>query len=66
LFHCLVRLFPAGITAQDRAGREPGPGGHPGRRIQGSQLRHNISGKFETSGFPGIFFLGAGRPQVSS
>lgn len=34
--------------------------------IQGSQLRHNISGRFETSGFPGIFFLGAGRPQVSS
>jgi hypothetical protein len=33
--------------------------------IEGSTLRRNRSDRFETEGFPGIFFLGAGRPTVS-
>jgi hypothetical protein len=32
--------------------------------IEGSTLRRNRSDRFETEGFPGIFFLGAGRPSV--
>jgi predicted outer membrane repeat protein len=32
--------------------------------IEDSALRHNPSDGFETRGFPGIFFLGAGRPTV--
>ena len=35
-------------------------------RITQSQLIHNISRGFETQGFPGIFFLGHGAPQVTS
>jgi hypothetical protein len=35
-------------------------------RIEHSTLRHNRSARFETAGFPGIFFLGAGRPVVIS
>ncbi|MEU7771424.1 hypothetical protein AB0C44_08860 [Micromonospora taraxaci] len=34
-------------------------------RIEGSTLRRNPSGKFETRGFPGIFFLGARNPTVT-
>ncbi|MEV8633591.1 hypothetical protein AB0395_18215 [Streptosporangium sp. NPDC051023] len=34
--------------------------------IEGSTLRRNRSAGFETEGFPGIFFLGAGRPRVVS
>ncbi|MFG2037122.1 hypothetical protein [Dactylosporangium sp. NPDC048998] len=34
--------------------------------IEGSTLRKNPSAGFETSGFPGIFFLGAKPPSVSS
>jgi hypothetical protein len=33
--------------------------------IEGSMLRRNRSDQFETAGFPGIFFIGAGRPRVS-
>jgi hypothetical protein len=33
--------------------------------IEGSTLRRNPSDGFETEGFPGIFFLGAGQPRVS-
>jgi hypothetical protein len=33
-------------------------------RITGSTLQHNVSLGFETAGFPGIFFLGQGSPQV--
>ncbi len=33
--------------------------------IETSTLRRNPSDGFETSGYPGIFFLGAGRPHVS-
>ncbi|TWJ24637.1 hypothetical protein JD76_04789 [Micromonospora endolithica] len=33
--------------------------------IERSTLRRNPSGKFETRGFPGIFFLGARNPSVS-
>ena len=33
--------------------------------IDGSSLRRNPSDGFETSGFPGIFFLGAQDPAVS-
>lgn len=33
--------------------------------IEGSTLRRNPSDQFETAGFPGIFFIGAGRPHVS-
>jgi hypothetical protein len=33
--------------------------------IQSSTLRHNPSDGFETSGLPGIFFLGARRPSTS-
>jgi hypothetical protein len=35
-------------------------------RITGSTLRRNRSAGFETRGFPGIFFLGARDPAVSS
>ncbi|GAA4575533.1 hypothetical protein GCM10023193_74330 [Planotetraspora kaengkrachanensis] len=34
--------------------------------IEGSTLRRNPSAGFETAGFPGIFFLGARKPSVSS
>ncbi|MGW3784761.1 hypothetical protein ACWD5Z_09245 [Micromonospora chokoriensis] len=34
-------------------------------RIEGSTLRRNPSGTFETRGFPGIFFLGARNPTVT-
>ncbi|GAA4246378.1 hypothetical protein [Dactylosporangium darangshiense] len=34
--------------------------------IEGSTLRRNPSAGFETNGFPGIFFLGAKPPSVSS
>ncbi|RZT82074.1 hypothetical protein EV382_5375 [Micromonospora violae] len=34
-------------------------------RIENSTLRRNPSGKFETRGFPGIFFLGARNPTVT-
>jgi hypothetical protein len=34
-------------------------------RIMSSTLHHNVSHGFETSGFPGIFFLGQGTPQVT-
>ncbi|WP_410810794.1 hypothetical protein [Micromonospora sp. 067-2] len=33
--------------------------------IEKSTLRRNPSGKFETQGFPGIFFLGARNPTVT-
>jgi hypothetical protein len=33
-------------------------------RIESSALRRNRSDKFETRGFPGIFFLGASNPAV--
>jgi hypothetical protein len=35
-------------------------------RIESSTLRQNPSGKFETRGFPGIFFLGAKDPTVTA
>ncbi|MET8120856.1 hypothetical protein [Micromonospora sp. NPDC005189] len=35
-------------------------------KIENSTLRRNPSGKFETRGFPGIFFLGARNPEVTS
>ncbi len=35
-------------------------------RIRNSTLTNNPSLGFETSGFPGIFFLGAGVPQVTN
>jgi hypothetical protein len=34
--------------------------------IQDSVLRNNPRGAFETSGYPGIFYLGDGPPQVSN
>ncbi|GAA4598171.1 hypothetical protein GCM10023194_74960 [Planotetraspora phitsanulokensis] len=34
--------------------------------IEGSTLRRNPSAGFETAGLPGIFFLGARKPSVSS
>ncbi|NJC15239.1 hypothetical protein F4558_005065 [Micromonospora profundi] len=34
-------------------------------KIENSTLRHNPSGKFETRGYPGIFFLGARNPTVT-
>ncbi|MBM0277290.1 hypothetical protein JM949_18785 [Micromonospora sp. STR1s_6] len=34
-------------------------------KIENSTLRRNPSGKFETQGFPGIFFLGARNPTVT-
>lgn len=34
-------------------------------KIENSTLRRNPSGKFETRGFPGIFFLGAQNPTVT-
>jgi hypothetical protein len=33
--------------------------------IEGSALRRNPNDKFSTAGYPGIFFLGAGKPSVS-
>jgi hypothetical protein len=35
-------------------------------RIASSLLERNISRGFQTAGFPGIFYLGSGPPQVSS
>jgi hypothetical protein len=35
-------------------------------RIEDSTLRRNPSDEFETAGFPGIFYLGSGPPQVVS
>jgi hypothetical protein len=35
-------------------------------RIETSTLRHNHSAGFETHGYPGIFFLGAGHPTLVS
>jgi hypothetical protein len=35
-------------------------------RITSSLLEHNPSAGFETAGYPGIFFLGSGSPQVSN
>jgi hypothetical protein len=35
-------------------------------RISGSTLARNPSRRFETAGFPGIFFLGRGAPQVAN
>ncbi|MEU7609416.1 hypothetical protein [Micromonospora sp. NPDC049204] len=35
-------------------------------KIEGSTLRRNPSGQFETRGFPGIFFLGAQNPTVTN
>ncbi len=34
--------------------------------IRDSQLSNNPSDGFETSGYPGIFYLGDGLPQVSN
>ena len=34
-------------------------------RITSSTLQHNPSAGFETRGYPGIFFLGLGAPQVT-
>ena len=34
-------------------------------RISHSVLERNVSRGFETAGFPGIFFLGLGTPQVT-
>jgi hypothetical protein len=34
-------------------------------RVENSTLRHNPSDKFETRGYPGIFFLGARNPTVT-
>jgi hypothetical protein len=34
--------------------------------VESSTLRHNPSDSFETAGFPGIFFLGAHPPTVTS
>ncbi|MEV6343195.1 hypothetical protein [Actinoplanes sp. NPDC051851] len=34
-------------------------------KIRNSELRHNESQGFETPGYPGIFYLGAGTPQIS-
>ncbi|MET8229510.1 hypothetical protein ABZS77_02390 [Micromonospora sp. NPDC005298] len=34
-------------------------------KIENSTLRRNPSGKFETAGYPGIFFLGARNPTVT-
>jgi len=33
--------------------------------IQGSTLRSNPSAGFSTAGYPGIFYLGVGKPSVS-
>lgn len=44
------------FVSNDRTGR---------MSITGSTLRRNPSDGFETSGFPGIFFLGSGSPAVS-
>jgi hypothetical protein len=35
-------------------------------RIAASVLERNLSRRFETAGFPGIFFLGRGAPQVTN
>ena len=35
-------------------------------RISTSALLHNSSGRFETAGFPGIYFHGSGLPQVTN
>ncbi|MEV7006383.1 hypothetical protein [Streptosporangium sp. NPDC051022] len=63
----------AGSVIQDNSAREGGgavffvSNDRTGTlTIEGSTLRGNRSAGFETEGFPGIFFLGAGRPKVVS
>jgi len=34
-------------------------------QINSSTLTHNVSASFETAGYPGIFFIGNGKPLVS-
>jgi hypothetical protein len=34
--------------------------------VDRSTLRRNTSGRFETAGYPGIFFLGSGAPVVTA
>jgi hypothetical protein len=34
-------------------------------RIESSTLKHNPSDRFSTRGYPGIFFLGSGKPKVT-
>ncbi|HEX9337385.1 MAG TPA: hypothetical protein VF892_15930 [Pseudonocardiaceae bacterium] len=33
--------------------------------VESSTLSHNVSASFETAGFPGIFFIGNGKPMIS-
>ncbi|GAA3088458.1 hypothetical protein GCM10010485_28290 [Streptosporangium carneum] len=61
----------AGSVIQDNSAREGGgavffvSNNRTGTlAIENSTLRRNRSAGFETEGFPGIFFLGAGRPKV--
>ena len=38
----------------------------PSNFIREIILEHNRSGRFETNGYPGIFFLGARNPTVTN
>ena len=35
-------------------------------QIESSTLRRNPNGGFQTAGYPGIFYLGSGPPQVTN
>jgi hypothetical protein len=68
----LFTLDLAGTTMHDNVANEGGgaiffvSNDRTGElRISSSVLEHNPSRGFETAGFPGIFFLGRGAPQVT-
>jgi hypothetical protein len=63
----------AGSTVRDNAANEGGgaiffvSNDRTGElRITQSVLHDNLSRRFETAGYPGIFFLGRGAPQVTN
>ncbi|WP_214103587.1 hypothetical protein [Acrocarpospora catenulata] len=69
LFHIKI----AGSVIQNNTAREGGgaiffvSNNRTGTlRIEKSRLRNNPSAGFETAGYPGIFFLGAGKPQIAA
>jgi hypothetical protein len=66
-------LLVAGSIIEDNEAREGGgaiffvSNNRTGTlRIEDSTLRRNPSDRFETPGYPGIFFLGSGAPTVTN
>jgi hypothetical protein len=68
-----MELRVAGSVLEDNRANEGGgaiyfvSNNRTGRlHIDRSILRRNTSGRFETPGMPGVFFLGAGSPELTS